>query len=233
LFTRLHVLKEDAKVRLLFIRLSSALYLGILMAVLLLTIFYVDLFKFFAKENIDLAASWTIFLLAIPSVVSASLYLPANHFLFAAGWHRYVSISSIFMAIAKLTTSIMLVKMYGLPGIVYSTILVRLTFHQFVIIRKACQEMFIPMLEYFREVHLKMILPVLVTALVLWLTKISGLFGKSLFLNIVFCSSLAFSLGGIVWFMMTASNFEVDYLKRYLAKIRGVFSKTSTLETSG
>jgi len=232
LFTRLHVLKEDAKTRLLYIRLSSALYLGINMAVLLLLVFYVDLFKFFAKENIDLAASWPIFLLAIPGVVSASLYLPANHFLFAAGWHRYVSISSIFMAVAKLTASIALVKLYGLPGVVLSTILVRCTFHQLVIVRKACQEMAIPLMEYIRDVHVKMILPILTVGLTLWFTKNSGLFSKSLFLNIIFCSSLAFSLGVVVWFLLTASGFEIEYLKRYLAKIRGILAKNSALETS-
>jgi len=232
LFTRLHVLKEDAKTRLLYIRLSSALYLGINMAVLLLLVFYVDLFKFFAKENIDLAASWPIFLLAIPGVVSASLYLPANHFLFAAGWHRYVSISSVFMAVAKLTASIVLVKLYGLPGVVLSTILVRVTFHQLVIVRKACQEMAIPLLEYIRDVHVKMILPILTIGLTLWFTKNSGLFSKSLFLNIIFCSSLAFSLGAVVWFLLTASGFEIEYLKRYLAKIRGILAKNSALETS-
>lgn len=231
IFTQLHVLKEHAKSRLLFLRLSSVTYFGINVIILILVFFYTDLFKFFAKENIDLAASWPVFLLAIPGVISATLYLPANHFLFAAGRHQYVSISSIFMALVKIIASVTLVKLYGLPGVVLSTILVRCTFHQMVIIRKACQDLSISFMEYMQNVHLKMILPVLVSALTIWAIKSSGLLSKFLFLNIIGCSGIAFAIGFAVWFFTTASEFEMDYVTAFLAKIRIQFSKTKPLES--
>jgi O-antigen/teichoic acid export membrane protein len=231
IFTRLYVLKEQVKSRLLFLRLSSVLYLGINFLVLILLFFYIDLFHFFAKENINLAASWPVFLLAIPGVISATLYLPANHFLFAAGRHRYVSTCSVFMAVAKVTACVTLVKLYGLPGVVLSTILVRCTFHQLVIIRKACQDLSISLLEYMRDVHLKIIPPVLAAALIIWLIKSSGLFTKSLFLNLLFCTSTSFSVGFAIWFMTTASDFEMEYVTAFLTKIRTQLRKPKTLET--
>ena len=230
-FTRLHVLQEKAKSRLLFLRLSSVLYLSINLIVLILYFFYVEFFRFFAKENIELAASWPIFLLAIPGIISATLYLPANHFLFAAGRHQFVSISSIFMAIAKVSTCILLVKLYGLPGVVISTILVRGIFHQLVIIRKTCQDLSISLGEYLREVHLKMIFPVSAAALIIWLIKGTGWFSKSLLLNLLFCTGTSFTVGLVIWFITTASGFEKDYLTAFLNKLRAQRNKNTTLET--
>lgn len=232
IFTRLHVKKEIEQSRLLFIRLSSILYLGINMTILLLFLFYKELFMFFARGHIRLEESWPIFLLGAPAIIHAALYLPANHYLFASGQHRYVSFWSIIMAIAKLASCIILVKLYGLPGVVLSTIVIRCPFYQFVIIQKACKDLAISLIDYFRDVHLKMALPVSAIALILWLVKTSGLFSGSLFLNLLACSSLAFTAGFIIWFLTTASEFETKYISNFFEKFNKKFFKNRLLNTS-
>jgi len=233
IFTRLHVLKQVEKSRLLFIRLSSLVYFGINFMVLLLIFYYAELFKFFAKENIDFAASWPIFLLAIPPIITSSLYLPANHFLFASGKHKYISATSSLMALAKVVTTVLFVKLFGLCGVVISTILVRCTFHQFVIIRKTCQYLYISLKEYLVEIHCKMILPVLITSLSLWVLKELCLQNQNLVVQLALSSIISFMLGFVIWFYTTASEFEFEYIRSYIQKIQAnVFEKNKSTKTA-
>jgi len=110
---------------------------------------------------------------------------------------------------------------------------VRCTFHQFVIIRKTCQYLYISLKEYLVEIHCKMILPVLITSLSLWVLKELCLQNQNLVVQLALSSIISFMLGFVIWFYTTASEFEFEYIRSYIQKIQAnVFEKNKSTKTA-
>ncbi|MEB3244745.1 MAG: oligosaccharide flippase family protein, partial [Vampirovibrionales bacterium] len=128
--------KQSAKRYFLLMSGLNSLMAGALC--LLVVWYYPTLFTWVSRDQISIEETWPIVWAAVPIVISGTLQMPATHYLFTSGFHRFLSITSVFAACSNLLLSILLIKPFGLLGVALGTLIPQLIQHQFFLIRKTC-----------------------------------------------------------------------------------------------
>ena len=144
------------------------------------------------------------------------MQIPAFHYLFASGEHRYMSASSLIAAGSNLGLSLSLVTPLGLIGVALGTFIPQLIQHQGFIIRKACQTLHVSTMEYITTVHLKNSIPLLTSlALVLSLKEWVPL-GSMPLVGIGWMSAIALLLGSVLWYQFATSAEEKAFAETHI-----------------
>lgn len=217
LFARMFALGQTAEARQLFLRLSCFLNLSASLMLLLIVLFYQELFLIFSAGKIPVEQTLPILAVAVPCVLSGVLQMPANAFLFTSGQQKFLSVTSILAALANVVLSILLVQHYGIVGVALGTLIPQLIQHQWGLIGKTCQTLRISFLEYLRAVYGAILLPLATSFL--WVQLWRFLLPNS-WLTLWSIALIALSaalLGGILWFKTTALPAERAILQAMLS----------------
>ncbi|MEB3287280.1 MAG: oligosaccharide flippase family protein [Vampirovibrionales bacterium] len=219
-FTRMIALGNHTQARLVFLRLSCFLQVIVSILIAVLCIFYPEIFKFFSGGRIDYQATIPLLILAIPGVISTAVYLPASHYLFAAGRFKLISGGSVFIAILKVVLVLMLIKPMGLLGVVLSTFIIDIIYHQILLIRQSCKDLSIGFWEYSKDVHLINI-PVLLaaTAAIYGLKQAFALMSLHPMLQAVLATFIMLPAAMIAWFLMSATQEEKAICQTALSRV--------------
>lgn len=208
LFAKMSALRQTAEARQLFLRMSCFFNLAACLMMLLIVLFYRELFLIFSAGKVPVEQTLPILAVAVPCVLSGVLQMPANAFLFTSGQQRFLSVTSILAALANLTLSLILVHSFGLVGVALGTLIPQLIQHQWGLIGKTCRHLEISFLQYVRSVYGAILLPLF--ASFVWVTLWRTLLpvnALNLF-SIALIASGAMLIGGLLWFRLTATPSE-------------------------
>ncbi len=230
LFSKLAAQGDKAQARLLFLRMSSLLNLTACLMLMLIVVYYVDLFAIFSAGKIPMRQTLPILALAVPCVLSGVLQMPANAFLFTWGQQRFLTVTSILAAVANLILSVWLVQVMGLTGVALGTLIPQLIQHQLGLVGQANRTLGISTTHYLKSVHGAILGPLLVSFLwtQLWSFTIRYAIFPLLPISLIGISTLF--LGGILWFQWTATPTERQLLAPLLKSrlARSFFPSLST-----
>jgi O-antigen/teichoic acid export membrane protein len=163
LFARMASLNQTAEARQLFLRASCFLNFVGASTLMLIVIFYPELFGIFSAGKVPIAQTLPILALAVPCVLSGILQMPANAFLFTWGQHRFLSITSILAALANLGLSFVLVQHWGIVGVTLGTLIPQLLQHQWGLVGQVCRTLEISASHYLKSVYGAILFPLLVS----------------------------------------------------------------------
>jgi len=137
----------------LFLRLSQFIaFVGGLILVVMVTQFPV-VFPLFTAGRIPLHAAVPVLLIAIPCVFSGIMQMPAGSWLFAWGYQRYMTETSLMTAIVNIVLSLLLVGPLGIVGVALGTLAPQVIQHQAGLIRRSCQALKISGRRYCETVY--------------------------------------------------------------------------------
>jgi O-antigen/teichoic acid export membrane protein len=131
----------------------------------------------------------------------SALQMPAGHWLFAQKEDAFLSKSSMASAGMNLVLSIILVKLYGLNGVIGATLIVVLVQYGVWIIPTACKSLKITSLEYLQFI----IAPSTFFGMILWET--SGLFRQSGFFYLIAHAIVMALLFIVFWVLLFCPAF--------------------------
>lgn len=202
----------------LFIRMSSFLFCLAAAIITVITMHYADLFSLFSANKIPIQETLMVLLVAIPTILSGVLQMPANAWLFTSGHQRYLTTTSVLAALANLTLSLILVKPLGIVGVALGTLIPQLLQHQFGLVKTTCNKLNIPVLHYVKQVHVAVLLPVVVCMVwvALWHPVVQYVSFKLFSIALVSATGVMISL--TLWFRLTSSQLENDWLKQLLLR---------------
>jgi O-antigen/teichoic acid export membrane protein len=155
IFTRMAAQDTREKSRFFFLRSST--FLNFLTGNCLIVIMgnYPEIIAFLTTGKVDYQQT------VLPAVIiagftwSGSLQMPASNYLFASGWHRFQTITSMITAALNLGLSILLVQQIGVTGIALGTLIPHVIQHNLLTVFWACKSLEISVREYIFQVYLK------------------------------------------------------------------------------
>lgn len=222
IFTKLRTLQDDEKTKLLLLRLSCFLFFCVTLMVSVLAVFFKEIFAVFSGGRMSYEETFPLLLIAIPAIVSSAAFLPASHYLFAAGRFRLITVSSTSAALFKLVMVLLFIKQWGLTGVIISTFIMDMVYHQIIMVREACKSLSIGATEYIRSVYFINIPSFIVSFLViLQLKNVPYLESQHPLAHAFLTAVIATIVGVTAWFLTTASSWEKEQasqLKHQLKK---------------
>jgi O-antigen/teichoic acid export membrane protein len=215
LFAELASSQNKEKAAQLFLRMSSLLYCIAAAIITVVVLHYHDLFALFSANKVPVEPTIPILIVAVPTLLSGILQMPANAWLFTWGYQKHLTITSVIAAIANLTLSLLLVKPLGILGVALGTLVPQLVQHQLGQIRTTCLHLNISLQNYLKQVHVAIILPILTC--IVWTAVWHPLIQqaqstKLLYIGLVSMTGVLSSLS--LWFWLTASPEENSQLKQ-------------------
>lgn len=225
LFSRMASLKQPEEARQLFLRISNFLNFIACMMLMLIVSFYRELFAIFSAGKVPVEQTLPILAVAVPCVLSGVLQMPANAFLFTWGRQRFLSITSILAALANLALSVILVHSLGILGVALGTLIPQLVQHQWGLIGQTCRILNISFGQYLKTVHGAILLPMSVSFLWIQCCRLILADTANALLPITLISLSAMTLGGLLWFRLTATPQERTLLTALIAQRLPKFTK--------
>lgn len=231
LFARMAALNQTTEARQLFLRASCFLNFVGASTLMLIVLFYPELFGIFSAGKIPLAQTLPILALAVPCVLSGILQMPANAFLFTWGQHRFLSVTSILAALANLGLSFILVQHWGIVGVTLGTLIPQLLQHQWGLIGQACRTLKISAGDYLKSVYGAILFPLLVSFC--WAQLGRFLMSRRPFANeamelaiIALIALSALGLGAWLWLRRNTTAQEKTQLRQFIVqKVCGLNQK--------
>lgn len=208
LFAKMSALRQSKEARQLFLRMSCFLNLSASLMLMLIVLFYRELFLIFSAGKVPIGQTLPILAAAVPCVLSGVLQMPANAFLFTSGQQRFLSVTSILAALANLILSVSLVQAFGILGVAIGTLIPQLVQHQWGLIGKTCRILNVSLLQYLKAVYGAIFIPLMTSFL--WVQAWRFMLPVNL-LNLVSIALISISamlLGGLLWFKLTATDTE-------------------------
>jgi O-antigen/teichoic acid export membrane protein len=216
IFTNLMVLGKVDSARQIFLRLSALMALVMALPVMLLCVFYQDIFTFFAAGKLDFHLSTLLLWLAVPSFISVALSFPGSHFLFSAGKYRYISSTSLIYSLIRIALTFVLLKSLGIFGIGIAEMVTAIVYQQIWIIRESCRELSISGQAYWQTVYGQPLLAFCPASLLaLALKFVEPMSALPPLLYFLLTSTIVYSAGLLGWFILTATETEKAMLSRF------------------
>ncbi len=196
---------DPQRTREFFLRTSC--FLSFFTSVLLICcyFYYPLIFDFLSKGKIEIAPTMPIVYAIIPIIWTSAMISPAGNLLFARKRFQYQTTLIILTSILNFGLSVFFVRTYGVVGVILGSICTHFISHQFLIIPKACREVGVSYIEYFKEVHLANVLTFMVCIMSIYL---SHLVVPESYATMTITVALSLSLSFIVWLYTSASVME-------------------------
>lgn len=216
-FSRLAALsrKEDAKV--VFLRMSCLNNFVALLLLMLVISFYPELFRLLSAGQIPIKPTLPILAVAVPTIWSSALQIPATYYLYTSGRQRFLTISSLITALCNLSLSLILVQPLGLVGVALGTLIPQFLQHQASLIRQACLDLQVSFWQYVRSVHLSVLVPLLFAVFFIRLLEPLHRWGDGSFAAMIGVASVTFCLSSAFWFILTATEQEKQLLRTFFS----------------
>jgi len=212
MFSRLVAARDTDGARAFFLKMTSiangcACFL--LMSVLF---FYHELLSLFSAGKVPLAATIPVLWVAVPSIWSGIMQMPAGYYLFSSGQQRFLSVTSIIAAFSNLALSLILIHPLGMVGVALGTLIPQLIQHQAGLIRKSCQELNIGFWEYLQAAWAKPLLPLLGVAL--WWAATHCVIGGNAFhlFGFILAAGIALCLMLVLWVRFSVTPAERTWI---------------------
>lgn len=223
LFARMAALNQKVEAQQLFLRASCFLNFVGASILMLIVIFYPELFGIFSAGKVPIAQTFPILALAVPCVLSGILQMPANAFLFTWGQHRFLSITSILAALANLSLSFILVQHWGIVGVTLGTLIPQLLQHQWGLIGRSCRTLEISAAHYLKSVYGAILLPLFVSfswvQLCRFLLSQESVPNQAVqLLTIALIAFSALCIGGWLWLRRNTTSPEKLVLHAFIAQ---------------
>lgn len=214
-FARLNAENNPERIRQFFLKVSFLMnFLAALMFICVIP-FFGELLALFSAKKVTWEQAAPILPFAIPIFWSAALQFPGAYYLFTSGHQKFSSITSILTSLFNLALSLLLVKPFGVIGVVLGTLIPLLIQHQLFNIGKSLQLLKIPVLDYIANVHLRLLPTVAVSLLFLYGVK--SLFALMSPINLavmMLTDLLTCGVAVLVGYFIAATEDEKQFLKQ-------------------
>lgn len=228
MFSRMVAMAQRENARQFFLRVSCLNSFAISLMLLLIVMFYSELFQFLSANKIPMMPTIPILMVGIPCIWSGALQIPAMHFLFSSGRQQYLTVSSLMTALINLVLSLILIHPFGLTGVALGTLIPQLIQHQGFLIRAACRDLDISFTQYVNAVHVRNGIPLLIAFLFTLLLRPIAAIGPYPLLSIGIVAFAVVILSSSVWIALTTTRDEKAII---LAKIRPLLKEKVSAKT--
>jgi O-antigen/teichoic acid export membrane protein len=223
LFAKLSIKKDTEESRYIFLSISTFLNYFACMAIFFFLFFYDELFNLLAAGTFSKAETLPIVMIAVPTIWSGCMQMPASNYLFASGHHKYLTKSSLITAITNFILTLVLVKPLGLPGVALGTLIPHFIQHQVFSIYVSCKKLGIPYATYLKKVYVNNLLPILLfIGLVIGAKQAYQLTNSNIFV-LAFLIGIAALLSLSLWLY---SFLTAEQLKKVQSALFARFMKT-------
>lgn len=204
IFTRMAA--QDTKEKSRFFFLRSSTFLNFLTGNCLIAIIgnYPEIIAFLTSGKVQYLPTVVPALIIAGFTWSGALQMPASNYLFASGWHRFQTITSMITAASNLGLSILLVQKIGVTGIALGTLIPHVIQHNLFSVFWACKSLNIPVSRYIYQVYLKNLPGFLAAGGLLFLMRLYMEFAPMPMLYQILINLLVFTIVVSSWYALVA-----------------------------
>jgi O-antigen/teichoic acid export membrane protein len=204
-FLKMDAQSDQQSTRQFFLRTSC--FLSFFTSVLLICsyLYYPFIFNFLSKGRVAIAPTMPVVYAIIPIIWTSAMISPAGNLLFARKRFQYQTTLIIIASLLNFGLSILFVNIFGVVGVVLGSICAHFSSHQFLIIPKACRELGLSYIDYFKEVHLANGLSLVVCAVSI---SVFRLLLPESYLSMALIVIVSLILSSLVWLYTSASKLE-------------------------